>query len=156
MIETTRGTTKRRFSDNERLCERQTILNMSMCKLQKDQERGRGPRKGKEVPLRRLVLINNTAREIELEMEKESRQTSLGHDSFLSFSFNDEAAHEWSVMDSQSATVDSPPPPPGLGLANSHTAESMLTNQEYENSSESPVDSNRFGTIGDGRKKEGS
>lgn len=66
MIEVTRGS-KRRLSDadeNERITLRQTVLNMSICKLQKDHGR-------KEPSLLRCVVITNTVRLIEKEMDEE-------------------------------------------------------------------------------------
>ena len=60
---------KRRLSDvdeNERLTQRQTILNMSICKLQKDHGR-------KEPALLRQILIAKTVHKIEQEMDEESQ-----------------------------------------------------------------------------------
>ena len=67
MIDSTPGS-KRRLADvdeNERITLRQTILNMSICKLQKDQGR-------KEPSLLRSVAITNTVRLIEKEMDEEA------------------------------------------------------------------------------------
>ena len=64
---------KRRLSDvddNERLTQRQTVLNMSICKLQKDYGR-------KEPPLLKQVLITNTVHNIEHEMDEESQMNIL-------------------------------------------------------------------------------
>ena len=58
---------KRRISnteENERIALRQMILNMSICKIQKDQGR-------KEPSLFRSVVIANTVRNIENEMDNE-------------------------------------------------------------------------------------
>ena len=58
---------KRRISnteENERIALRQMILNMSICKIQKDQGR-------KEPSLFRSVIIANTVRNIENEMDNE-------------------------------------------------------------------------------------
>ena len=73
----TRGS-KRRLSDvddNERLTQRQTVLNMSICKLQKDYGR-------KEPPLLRQVLITNTVHNIEQEMDEESQMNILKNEEF--------------------------------------------------------------------------
>ena len=67
MIEFGNRGSKRRFpnaDENERIALRQTILNMSICKLQKDQGR-------KEPSLFRSVIIANTVRSIENEMDQE-------------------------------------------------------------------------------------
>lgn len=85
MIELTSGS-KRRLSDtdeNERITLRQMILNMSICKLQKDQGR-------KEPSLLRSVAITNTVRYIENEMDEEmlnfdNDYPSYDHEESISF-----------------------------------------------------------------------
>ncbi len=152
---------KRRLSDvdeNERLTQRQTILNMSICKLQKDHGR-------KEPSLFRQILISNTVRKIEQEMDEESQMNSLRNGDFYPLygrSIEDESK-DWTKREVKAVVAESRGPEEiqasfaDIGTTISPKKEPPKSpNDDYCNvfviddtPSKQP---NKFGAIGDHRK----
>jgi len=122
MIELNRPS-KRRLSnadENERIALRQMVLNMSICKLQKDQGR-------KEPSLFRSVVISNTVRNIENEMDEEI-MNDYNEDSYFPYYCDDHYKNEKLI------------------------SVNKKQNDDDKQKQEDPVEPNKFGAIGDRRK----
>lgn len=152
---------KRRLSDvddNERLTQRQTVLNMSICKLQKDYGR-------KEPPLLRQVLISNTVHRIEQEMDEESQMNLLKNEDLypiygksLQTDFLD-----WTKREAKSLADESKNPEEiRARFADIGTDISSIKNADDDDGEAFATDEdldrepNKFGVIGDHRKQQES
>lgn len=145
---------KRRLSDvddNERLTQRQTVLNMSICKLQKDYGR-------KEPPLLRQVLITNTVHKIEQEMDEESHMNLLkSEDIYPIYGKSIEADFvDWTKREARALSDESKNPEEirasfadiGTDLSSTNKKEGSCNSFAVEPDREP----NKFGAIGDHRK----
>eukprot|EP00794_Sanderia_malayensis_P020633 gene20633-22668_t len=154
---------KRRLSDvdeNERLTQRQTILNMSICKLQKDYGR-------KEPPLFRQILISNTVRRIEQEMDEESQMNCFRNDDIYPFyerSIEDESK-DWSKREAKAVVCESRGPDEirasfadiGTTISSVNMPQSTPTkdaNLVFVADDNLHKKTNKFGAIGDHRKQQ--
>ena len=146
---------KRRLSDvddNERLTQRQTILNMSICKLQKDYGK-------KEPPLLRQILITNTVHKIEQEMDEESQMNVLkNEDLYPLYGRSIEAEFkDWTKREAK-AYVDESRNPDEIRASFADIGTGISSNNNNDNEvfviQETPnKEPNKFGAIGDHRKQ---
>ena len=146
MIELTRGS-KRRLSDtdeNERITLRQMVLNMSICKLQKDQGR-------KEPALLRSVIITNTVRNIENEMDEEMMMSFNEEQYFPSYSPTTERHKDTNTSDQNQNQKDLKKITELIVSVESHSK--LNANGGLSRNVKTPAkEPNRFGAIGDHRK----
>ena len=141
MIELTRGS-KRRLSDtdeNERITLRQMVLNMSICKLQKDQGR-------REPSLLRSVVITNTVRNIENEMDDEMMMTFSEDNYFPPYSPIDKSKNVYKDNDPQEKPIETKKTNDlVVAVKDSSTVDGSVD--------KIPINEpNKFGAIGDHRK----
>ena len=149
---------KRRLSDvddNERLTQRQTVLNMSICKLQKDYGR-------KEPPLLRQILISNTVHKIEQEMDEESQMNLLKNEELYPIygKLIEADFRDWTKREAM-ALVDESKNPEEIRASFADIGTDISSNSKNKDGScdgltvddEPNREPNKFGAIGDHRKQ---
>ena len=149
---------KRRLSDvdeNERLTQRQTVLNMSICKLQRDYGR-------KEPPLLRQVLITNTVHNIEQEMDEECQMNVLKNDEYypiyvksIEADFKDWTKREGLALIDECKNADEIRAS-FADIGTDISSNGKVTNEGCDAlaaSKEEDKEPNKFGAIGDRRKQ---
>lgn len=150
---------KRRLSDvddNERLTQRQTVLNMSICKLQKDYGR-------KEPPLLRQILITNTVHKIEQEMDEESQMNFLKNEELYPlYGRSIEAeSKDWTKREAKAFVDESKNPEDicasfadiGTGISSSNKSIETEETSMFVTDDAPNRKPNKFGAIGDHRKQ---
>lgn len=138
MVELASGLKRRRSEtdENERIAMRQMVFNMSICKLNKDLGR-------KEPSLFRSVIITNTVKYIENEMDEEMIFNFRDDNDFKDS--NDEDLHNSFQINNNT----------DVNRQDLHATSELPVDLDLLNNN-NPIETSKFGTIGDRRKIHGA